>query len=141
MIQPKKKICKTCNTEQFLWARSECKFCSSKNYKKINNVSHKQLDTDKILHQIYVQMDANPDKNCFFCGSTTNLSHAHLIRRSENREFIVRKSNIVHACIECHNCWDDNPKERMNLPNADKAMERIELLDFKYYNRLIENSI
>lgn len=137
MITPKKKICKCCGTEQYIWARGCCKQCSSKDYKKVNKISDKQAEQNKILHTIYGVMDSNTNKKCFFCGSINNLTHCHLIRRSYSQKLIVHPLNIVHACLDCHNKFDDYPLERVLLNNYDKALERIKMLDEDYYNRMI----
>ena len=139
MIKQKKKICKTCGEETYLWSKGNCRVCASKNYKKVNKISEKQNNTNKILHTIYDIMDARPDKKCFFCGTTNNLTHCHLIRRSYSQKLIVHPLNIVHACLDCHTNYDDKPGERKQLPNYDKALERIFMLDEEYYNKIINS--
>ena len=137
MITPKKKICKGCQTEQYIWSKGYCKQCASKNYNKVNKVSIKQAETNKILHTIYSVMDVKPDKKCFFCGSKNNITHCHLVRRSYSQKLIVHPLNIVHACLDCHNTYDNDITERVLLNNYDKALERIKMLDCDYYNRMI----
>lgn len=137
MIVQKKKICKTCQTEQYIFSHGNCKQCASKNY-KVNKVSEKQATTNKLLSDIYKMMDTT-EKKCFFCGCTNKpLDHVHLIRRSYSAELIIHPLNIVFGCRECHTIFDDKPNERSALNNYDKALKRIKLLDEKYYNKISE---
>ena len=93
------------------------------NIKHIAKKSKKQVESDKILHNIYEKMAREQEHVCFFCGSPNQLTHLHLIRRSWNKELAIHPLNIVYGCMECHITWDDKPYERVNLPNYNKAMQ------------------
>ena len=137
MIQQKKKICVECGKLDYYFSRKRCKACSSKDYKKVNKVSDKQSEQNKILHSIYDAMETT-EKKCFFCGCTNQpLDRMHLIRRSYSQSLIVHPLNIVFGCRECHLCFDEHPIGRESLPNYDKALVRIRLLDEEYYQRFI----
>lgn len=46
MIQRKKKICKTCQTEQYLWAYGNCQLCDNKSKSMERNIWYKPITSD-----------------------------------------------------------------------------------------------
>jgi len=83
VIKAKKKICKTCNNEDYLWARGECKRCASKSKPaKIKPVSDKRAQEQKsysVMRRLY--LEANPECACGGIiegcdGQATEVHHA-----------------------------------------------------------------
>ena len=127
MIQKKKKTCKNCKTEQFIWKAGLCKSCSSilNPPKKISYKSAKQKIKDvekrertKKLHEWFLELF---DKHCLqdgfgkyvICFETgkklyeqyykfnTSIYH-HVLEKSKFREFEFEEWNIIFLSPEVH---------------------------------------
>lgn len=127
MIQKKKKNCKNCKTEQFIWKAGLCKSCSSilNPPKKISYKSAKQKVKDiekrertKKLHEWFLELF---DKHCLqdgfgkyvICFETgkklyeqyykfnTSIYH-HALEKSKFREFEFEEWNIIFLSPEVH---------------------------------------
>lgn len=127
MIQKKKKNCKNCKTEQFIWKAGLCKSCSSilNPPKKISYKSAKQKIKDiekkertKKLHEWFLELF---DKHCLqdgfgkyvICFETgkklyeqyykfnTSIYH-HALEKSKFREFEFEEWNIIFLSPEVH---------------------------------------
>ena len=139
MIQKKKKNCKNCKTEQFIWKAGLCKSCSSilNPPKKISYKSAKQKlkDVDKAkrtkeLHQWFLELwDKRKQKDelgyfvkCYETGKKLYESYYkfntccyhHLIEKSTHPEYEFEEENlvIIHPDIHTltHNNIDKTPK-------------------------------
>ena len=128
MIQKKKKNCKNCKTEQFIWKAGLCKSCSSilNPPKKISYKSAKQKIKDvekkertKKLHEWFLELF---DKHCLqdkfgkyvICFETgkklyeqyykfnTSIYH-HALEKSKFSEFEFEEWNIIFLSPEVHN--------------------------------------
>ena len=127
MIQKKKKNCKNCKTEQFIWKAGLCKSCSSilNPPKKISYKSAKQKIKDiekkertKKLHEWFLELF---DKHCLqdefgkyvICFETgkklyeqyykfnTSIYH-HILEKSKFSEFEFEEWNIIFLSPEVH---------------------------------------
>ena len=127
MIQKKKKNCKNCKTEQFIWKAGLCKSCSSilNPPKKISYKSAKQKIKDvekrertKKLHEWFLEIwDERKEKDefgyfvrCFetnkkmyeqYYKYNTSVYH-HVLLKSKYREFEFNRENIVIILPEIH---------------------------------------
>ena len=128
MIQKKKKNCKNCKTEQFIWKAGLCKSCSSilNPPKKISYKSAKQKVKDiekkertKKLHEWFLELF---DKHCLqdkfgkyvICFETgkklyeqyykfnTSIYH-HVLEKSKYPQFEFEEWNIIFLSPEIHN--------------------------------------
>jgi 5-methylcytosine-specific restriction endonuclease McrA len=138
MIQKKKKNCKNCKTEQFIWKAGLCKSCSSilNPPKKISYKSAKQKlkDVDKreyINKQFKMFFDIWSKKRhyCESCGlwlgnEPLSIFFDHLLEKSKYPEFALMENNIYLCCGECHT------KKTNGFPteNHKKAIKNIKNL-------------
>ena len=139
MIPRKKKICKECNKEAFIWSKGRCKECSSKDWGKIRTTKNvERIEADKLRREkdlkFYTLIWSKRIHVCFNCnkglGPTPNLLYFHhIIRKSSHPEFRYDEENIVLLCGECHN------QVETDISKAPKVKQlTIELLKKKYGN-------
>ena len=124
----KKKVCKNCNVEQFIWKAGLCKPCSSilNPPKKITYKSTKQKVKDvekrertKKLHEWFLELfdkHCLEDENgkyviCFESGKklyekyykyNTSIYH-HILEKNKYLEYEFEEWNIVFLSPEMHN--------------------------------------
>lgn len=119
----KKKVCKTCDTEQYIWKNGNCKTCSSKlntakvikkSYSPIKKYSTKGLEkkkekaeyTEKQFELFKKHWDLKPHY-CESCnkwlGTENNLCfHDHLIEKSKRKDIALDINNLFLVCFDCH---------------------------------------
>jgi len=77
---------------------------------------------------------------CGFCGHRVKNGYgelAHLIRRSASRELQTLKLNTMLSHHECHDIFDNKPKEAVYLPRFYEVMFIIFLIDDQYYSQMV----
>lgn len=89
---------------------------------------------NRIVRQIFLEK-ITEDKMCCFCGEAPATDAAHLIRRSYSIALITNRENIVPACRECHDIFDNQKSKRHKLKNIKAIVEKIKSLDELYYNK------
>jgi 5-methylcytosine-specific restriction endonuclease McrA len=137
MIKQKKKLCKSCDTEQYIFSKGLCKRCSVKPYKKIKQVSDKQLvkiegkkEDTKLMLLVFDQFyKKHLIKSCEQCGKkitelrTYNVHH--LLEKRNYPEFKFDTNNLMLLCGDCHSTYETSLK-------GDKIIERLNNLKEKY---------
>lgn len=133
MIQKKKKICKNCNKETFLWKAGLCKSCSSilSSPKKIVYKSAKQKIKDiekkertKKLHEWFLELfDKRSEKDsfgkyviCFESGKKlyeqyykyNTCCYSHYFPKSKYPELAFEEWNLEIVEPEIHAKWEIN---------------------------------
>jgi len=75
---------------------------------------------------------------CLFCNHDVRKHGdlAHLIRRSASRELQTLKLNTGLAHRECHDIFDNKPREAIYLPRFFECMYLIWKIDIQYYGGL-----
>lgn len=141
MIPRKKKICKSCEKEDYIFSQGKCVRCAKKSYEKVSKLSSKtkeSIKASKIYYQ--VQLDSNKVKNkgkciCEECNkeikepSGRNVSH--IISAGANKALYLEPLNNFILCVPCHHRWEFEDRQAMNI--YPEAMERKEKLTLKYY--------
>ncbi len=143
MIQKKKKNCKNCKTEQFIWKAGLCKSCSSilNPPKKISYKSAKQKikDVEKKnrtikLHEWFLELfdkHCLEDENgkyviCFESGKklyekyykyNTSIYH-HILEKNRYLEYEFEEWNIVFLSPEIHD------QVHVNIDKTPKVKEK-----------------
>lgn len=143
MIQKKKKNCKNCKTEQFIWRAGLCKSCSSilNPPKKISYKSAKQKikDVEKKnrtikLHEWFLELfdkHCLEDENgkyviCFESGKklyekyykyNTSIYH-HILEKNRYLEYEFEEWNIVFLSPEIHD------QVHVNIDKTPKVKEK-----------------
>ncbi len=116
MIQKKKKNCKNCKTEQFIWKAGLCKSCSSilNPPKKISYKSAKQKikDVEKREYtskqfSMFYDIWAKRRHYCESCGlwlgnEPLSIFFDHLLEKSKYEQFALMEENIFLCCYNCH---------------------------------------
>ena len=144
-MQVKKKICKTCKTEQFIWKSSNCKSCSSKinPTKPIKKSYLSKKPTEKALlarekknkwleelhNWEFALFDEQKDeKGCCYCFETGIPMHesiykhnlciySHCYPKQKYPDLAMFKWNLLIVLPEIHSQWelDKNKTPKMKL--------------------------
>lgn len=119
MIQRKKKLCKGCKTEQYLFSHGLCKYCSqktnnnktmSKRKRFVNYPTNKKEDKADKLFSIVVRRlnsDSNGMCKCFTCDTTKLWKHmqcGHFIPRTH----LTTRWLLENAKPQCKSCNELN---------------------------------
>jgi hypothetical protein len=127
-ITRKKKTCKTCNLEKYIYARGNCLDCDkketpfkhgiktdtekNKKRKRIPYYSKKMLDELKIYRPLRDEfMQKNPICQFKGCSKLANDLH-HKARRKEN---LCNVETFMSVCREHHNWIEENHAESVRL--------------------------
>jgi len=141
MIPRKKKICKSCQKEDYIFSQGKCVRCAKNSYEKTAKVSDKgkeSIKASKIYYQ--VQIDTNKVKNkgkciCEECNKEIKepkgRNVSHIISAGANKALYLEPLNSFILCVSCHNRWEFEDRQAMNI--YPEAMERKEKLTLKYY--------
>lgn len=110
----KKKICKTCGKETYIFSHGNCKFCASKQHKvqpkSEDSLSFLMNKADK-LFSVYIRKK-NADKDglvkCYICGTPIPWVEAHLMHyvKRDNKKLRYSEQNCHAGCYTC-NCSND----------------------------------
>lgn len=106
----KKKICKTCGKETYIFSHGNCKFCASKQYKpnpkSPDSLSFIMNEADRLFSQYIRRKDADKDGfvKCYICGTPIPWVEAHLMHYVKRDNKVLRYSEInCHAgCYTCN---------------------------------------
>lgn len=131
MIPRKKKICKSCGHERYIFAKGMCQPCQPK--KKIKN-GNKNARTNSDFYQSVIL--ENKGRPCEECGceipfpSATNVSH--IITRGANDALRSDRRNHRWYCHRCHHRYEYGDRLGMRT-NEQNQNIKIILLN-EYYN-------
>lgn len=105
------------------------RFKTKVNYEKIN--AYKEFDKKK---------QDEDEVYCTGCGTTSCLSHSHLVPISFNKDLEADINNLTYHCLAmeglegCHNKWESRDIELMlQLNDFEVNLEKVRELDYKYY--------
>jgi hypothetical protein len=133
MIPRKKKICKECEREDYIWSHGRCKPCSIKNSKKgrligFSKSAKKKIDQDK---KFYEELWSERPHYCEECDKDLGENWAkymfsHILSKGSQPKLRHNKDNINILCLECHQKWEFGDKKSMKIYPANERL--IELL-------------
>jgi len=151
MIKPKKKICKECKNEDYIFSKGRCKRCAQKSYggisstpKPIKAITAKTAKKKKERSKERVpffkeQIEYIKEKGikCEECGTPLHGGVdevAHILSKSKHPEVETNKDNIVYLCgafsiNQCHYNFDKKDRTQMKVFNL--AKERYNLIKYK----------
>ena len=132
MIQRKKKICKSCNIETYIFSRGECKSCAQKRYaKKLKpkrrpiskaptkrHVKRKKEELDVMLEVWEANADIDNRCQCSECGKSLEFDRthcAHILSKGAFPSLRSNPENIIILCFECHQQFDFGLRSEMNI--------------------------
>ena len=101
--------------------------------------SRTQQSIDRSLIKLYDNLALVRPHVCEGCGTTKDLTHAHLIRRSWRRDLITDPNNVRYMCVRCHKIYDDYPLLRHTLDGYEDWLTYIKSKDKVYYNKMVQN--
>lgn len=139
MIQKKKKNCKNCKTEQFIWKAGLCKSCSSilNPPKKISYKSAKQKikDIEKKEYtskqfSMFYDIWAKRRHYCESCNlwlgdEPLSIFFDHLLEKSKFPEFALSEENIFLCCGDCHSKKTNGFPTENHLKAINKAKTQL----------------
>ena len=155
MIKQKKKICKSCHTEQFLFSKGRCKSCALKeDSKPIKKQTEKNKIAKKAKRDLltpFFQKHENIIKSkglcCQECGERLFGSYfecAHLLPKSKYKSVMTDDDNVLYLCAglngekNCHKKFDleQNNLEKLKTYHIFALLkERYNLLKDKVTER------
>lgn len=127
MLQPKKKICSCCNTEQLIWKNHNgnkyCKQCWLTNNskplpKKISKPIKAKSDKQAALDQLYSVMrkdflSLHPSCQARLQGCTLQSTDVH--HKKGRGEYYLDKTTWLSVCRSCHTWIELNPIKAKEL--------------------------
>ena len=132
MIKQKKKVCKSCQKENFIFSKERCKSCASKeDYKSIpkqttkNKIAKKEKsDLLKPFFQKHENIIKSKGLCCQNCGSKLVASFwevAHILSKSRYKSIMTEDDNILYLCAglsgenNCHKFLDDKAQNNLEI--------------------------
>lgn len=114
----KKKICKTCGKETYIFSHGNCKFCASKLYKSNpkspDTLSYIMNEADRTfsLYKRLGEADKNGMITCYICKSKVPFTEAQLMHyvKRDNKMLRYSEVNCHVGCATC-NCTNDGNLE------------------------------
>jgi len=145
MITTKKKICKECNTEQYIFSRGMCKFCAGKNPKEKSGLKDipKKSPFGKPTGELvlFQSIWATRKHNCAVCGTDLKVFDvwffSHILSKGSFPRFRLYEKNIVIKCRQHHHEWGTKSNKDL-LKKDGRWLPMIELHDTliqEYYER------
>ena len=134
-IQIKKKRCKGCETDQYIWARGKCKKCVAKEQTvKINSVRQIGSKGSGDLQRWFEDRRKEMDGVCKHCGGQTQAfddnykcSVAHILPKAYFKSVATHPSNFVELCFygkSCHTNLDNYMLDLTELNCFDEVIQK-----------------
>ena len=148
MIQRKKKICKSCGNEDFIFSKGMCKFCASKNYKvpspsvkpKKNKMDLDNFFIQKIEQLIKLGKSEESGKRIPY---PTRANVCHILDKSRHPSVAYHPQNYVFLTVDEHSRFDQLlfahrfEELKKEFPNSwGKVLERLPY----FINDCLENT-
>lgn len=61
------------------------------------------------LTKVYEQLAIERKHECTGCEAKYQLTHSHIVPRSQDKSLETVKENIVYHCTVCHPIWEHSP--------------------------------
>jgi uncharacterized protein with PIN domain len=138
MIQRKKKICKGCDTEQYLFSKGYCQRCAPKKQIKKQNKNAKR--NQDFYNKALLESEG---KRCEECDceipfpSATNVSH--IVTKGSNSFVRSHPLNYFYLCHGCHFNYDHGDRASMRI--YDEALRRKQIITREYYDEVLSKDI
>ena len=135
MIKLKKKICKICEKESYIFSKGRCKKCSAKK----KNPPKKEKSDDQL--RMFLTLWKNSNKVSEISGkpllgfehSNWHWQFEHILSKGAYPSFKLNPENIMLMLPEEHIYLTDNTDKAKQDPLYKKYFEKKELLKQKYY--------
>lgn len=138
-IKVRKKICKSCQTEQYIFSRGRCGSCAKReDGKPIAKVSEKTKDAPKQqfgdLNRWFEDRHKELTGKCDHCGgksckgaSNYKCSIAHILPKRLFKSVATHPCNFIELCFwgnSCHTNMDNNTLDLIDLNCFSKVVDR-----------------
>jgi hypothetical protein len=130
MIPRKKKTCKECGQEDYIWSKGRCKRCAAKTYKKLGpskDVKAKiDLDT-KFYEEIWSERPHYCEECDKYLGEKwERYMFSHILSKGSQPRLRHNKDNVNLLCLEHHQTWEFGDKKSMNIyPENEKIIQML----------------
>lgn len=122
MIERKKKICKNCKDEQYIFGHGLCKSCYNSRRPSIKrtdkvwkaNTIGRKSEREKQRQKRYKELRYTYLKEHHICESCT-CKRATEIHHKKGRIGDALYNHFLAVCHECHEWIENNPKEAKEL--------------------------
>jgi hypothetical protein len=139
LIKRKKKTCKSCGEEKYLFSKGRCQYCATKEDKKPLKTSRK---VDRGYGDFFVKhigIIVSERRSCDECGVklTGHVSEvAHILAKSKHKEVATDDDNVIYLCgmysdNQCHKKFDSSLTTRATMNCFDLAKSKIEKIKEK----------
>lgn len=142
MIQRKKKICKMCNQEEYIFSKGRCKMCASQDY-TIPKISVKQKKEKKIqtdIRDIYFSYHIEKCKKSEESGKPIyepNRSNiCHILPKRIYKSVQGHFDNYIYLTLEEHTRFDKLLDE-MDFDTLKKEFPSVIILLYLRFKKLI----
>lgn len=147
-IAQKKKICKECGSEAYLFSQGRCKPCSIKSYGPIKKKPYfiKKTQIKKIIknsgqQELFKKIWETSNKKCEVCNKPLEYSHeifSHILGKGAYPNYKLNPDNIKLMCYEyqgngCHNKWDTKAKSELTGDAWQRIKDLEQNLKQQYY--------
>lgn len=149
MIERKKKLCKCCETLQYLFSKGRCQKCASKDYKKPTSKPKKAIlpterhkkakDAERLAMSAFWASQQDElgycyCKECELLGRSEKQANlgfemnpynvAHIISKGANPSFRCDLRNFVLLCAEHHGDFDCRKRTEMKIYEETEAIRQ-----------------
>ncbi len=131
MIKRVKKICKGCDTPQYIFSKGMCRGCQPR--KKIKNGNRNSKTNSDFYQSVILENQGRPCQECgapILYPSATNVSH--IITRGANTSLRVDHRNYNWFCADCHHRYEFG--DRLGMETNRKTQDIKIILLNEYYN-------
>ena len=165
-IKIKKKICKTCETEQYIFSKGNCKRCAARSYAPIRRtpIAFKKTinPSDDNMQKWFDDRRKEMTGKCCLCGGRTEKFNDITYKRSIHHLFEKRKNmfpsvstnkfNFLELCFYDNSChsqihngkitWElllDSQEREMILEKCKKIVPFIAKEEIKHLPDILKN--
>ena len=126
MIPRKKKICKDCGKEDYIFSKGRCKYCASKSYKKPGPSKKAKAKIDIDTH-FYEEIWGERFHYCEECHKELGdkwerYMFSHILSKGSHPSLRHDKDNINLLCLDCHQKWEFGDKKSMDIYPDNEAI-------------------
>lgn len=148
IMNQKKKICKTCGKEEYIFSKGNCKVCASRDYaNKASEKPKKKYTIPKTTEKNkakrkderagygdffakHISIIINEGRVCQECGARLQGltgEVAHILSKSKSPEVATNDDNVLYLCFygnSCHTLFDSNLYNRKYMDVFPLAVEK-----------------
>lgn len=154
-IARKKKLCKSCGEEKYIFSKGNCEQCSKKTTPKIKAATPKAIEKRKedrkdfrdFFKKAIEELERNPF--CQNCGGEIKTflhpvnNVAHILKKSKYKSVSTHPENYIFLCSDkdevfsCHERFDNKISERKNMECFKLAYIKFK----KFEDQVLESGI